>query len=58
MLSQEEDNDSEPREDSPLPSKAEALSTFPEGEGKKSADSCPEGEAENKAEQSEVNGND
>ena len=58
MLSQEEGKDSEPREDSPLPSKAEALSTFPEGEGKKSADSCSEGEAENKAEQSEVNGND
>ena len=47
MLSQEEGNDSEPREDSPLPSKAEALYTFPEVEGKKS-----------KAEQSEVNGND
>ena len=30
------ESDSEPREDSPLPSKAEALSTFPEGEGKKS----------------------
>ena len=80
------ESDSEPREDSPLPSKAEALSTFPEGEGKKSeanegrdmlsqegkdsepredltssvnsVDSFPEGEAENKAEQSEVNGND
>ena len=36
MLSQEEGKGSEPREDSPLPSKAEALSTFPEGEGKKS----------------------
>lgn len=93
------ESESEPREDSPLPSKAEALSTFPEGEGKKSeanegrdmlsqeegkdgapredltssvnsVDSFPEGEAEefggkatkgeaeNKAEQSEVNGND
>ena len=30
------ESESEPREDSPLPSKAEALSTFPEGEGKKS----------------------
>ena len=30
------ESDSEPREDSPLPSKAEALSTFPKGEGKKS----------------------
>ena len=28
-------SDSEPREDRPLPSKAEALSTFPEGEGKR-----------------------
>ena len=46
MLSQEEGKDGEPREDSPLPSKAEALSSFPEGE------------SENKAEQSEVNGND
>lgn len=76
------ESESEPREDSPLPSKAEALSTFPEGEGKKSeanedltssvnsVDGFPEGEAEefgekategkaeNKAEQSEVNGND
>ena len=58
VLSQEEGKDGEPREDSPLPSKAEALSTFPEGEGKKSearedltssvnsVDSFPEGEAE------------
>ena len=30
------ESESEPREDSPLPSKAKALSTFPEGEGKKS----------------------
>ena len=52
------ESESEPREDSPLPSKAEALSTFPEGEGKdsepredltssvNSVDSFPEGEAE------------
>ena len=56
MLSQEEGKDSEARED--LTSSVNSVDSFPEGEGKKSADSCPEGKAENKAEQSEVNGND
>ena len=44
MLSQEESKDSEPRED--LTSSVNSVDSFPEGE------------AENKAEQSEVNGND
>ena len=52
MLSQEESKDSEPRED--LTSSVNSVDSFPEGFDEK----APEGEAENKAEQSEVNGND
>ena len=52
MLSQEESKDGEPRED--LTSSVNSVDSFPEGFDEK----APEGEAENKAEQSEVNGND
>ncbi len=39
------ESESEPREDSPLPSKAEALSTFPEGEAEGFGGKGPQGEA-------------
>ena len=72
MLSQEEGKDGEPRED--LTSSVNSVDSFPEGEaeefggkategeaeefGEKATEGETEGEAENKAEQSEVNGND
>ena len=56
MLSQEESKDSEPRED--LTSSVNSIDSFPEGEVEGFGAKVPEGEAENKAEQSEVNGND
>ena len=68
MLSQEEDKDGEPRED--LTSSVNSVDSFPEGEaeefGEKApereaeefGEKAPEGEGKNKAEQSEVNGND
>ena len=56
MLSQEESKDSEPRED--LTSSVNSVDSFPEGEAKGFGEKAPQGEAENKAEQSEVNGND
>ena len=56
MLSQEEDKDGEPRED--LTSSVNSVDSFPEGDAEGLDEKAPEGEAENKAEQSEVNGND
>ena len=56
MLSQEEGKDGEPRED--LTSSVNSVDSFPEGEAKGFGEKAPQGEAENKAEQSEVNGND
>ena len=68
MLSQEEGNDSEARED--LTSSVNSVDSFPEGEAEEFGGKATEGEAEgvgkkaiegeaeNKAEQSEVNGND
>ena len=56
MLSQEEGKDSEPRED--LTSSVNSVDSFPEGEAEGFGEKATEGEAENKAEQSEVNGND
>ena len=56
MLSQEESKDSEPRED--LTSSVNSVDSFPEGEAEDFGEKATEGEAENKAEQSEVNGND
>lgn len=56
MLSQEESKDGEPRED--LTSSVNSVDSFPEGEAKGFGEKAPQGEAENKAEQSEVNGND
>ena len=72
MLSQEEGEDSEPRED--LTSSVNSVDSFPEGEAEEFGgkategetegeaegfgEKATEGEAENKAEESEVNGND
>ena len=56
MLSQEEDKDGEPREDST--SSVNSVDRFPEGEAEEFGGKATEGKAENKAEQSEVNGND
>ena len=56
MLSQEEGKDGEPRED--LTSSVNSVDSFPEGEAEGFGEKATEGEAENKAEQSEVNGND
>ena len=56
MLSQEEGKDSEARED--LTSSVNSVDSFPEGETEEFGEKATEGEAENKAEQSEVNGND
>ncbi len=56
VLSQEEGKDSEPRED--LTSSVNSVDSFPEGEAEGFGEKATEGEAENKAEQSEVNGND
>ena len=56
MLSQKEGKDSETRED--LTSSVNSVDSFPEGEAEGFDEKAPEGEAENKAEQSEVNGND
>ena len=56
MLSQEEGKDGEPRED--LTSSVNSVDSFPEGEAEEFGEKAAEGEAENKAEQSEVNGND
>ena len=55
MLSQE-GKDSEARED--LTSSVNSVDSFPEGEAEEFGGKATEGEAENKAEQSEVNGND
>ena len=56
MLSREEGKDGEPRED--LTSSVNSVDSFPEGEAEEFGEKATEGEAENKAEQSEVNGND
>ena len=56
MLSQEEGKDGEPRED--LTSSVNSVDRFPEGKAEGFDEKATEGEAENKAEQSEVNGND
>ena len=56
MLSQEEGKDGAPRED--LTSSVNSVDSFPEGEAEGFGEKAPEREAENKAEQSEVNGND
>lgn len=56
MLSQEDDKDGEPRED--LTSSVNSVDSFPEGEAEGVGEKATDGEAENKAEQSEVNGND
>ena len=56
MLSQEEGKDGAPRED--LTSSVNSVDSFPEGEAEEFGGKATEGEAENKAEQSEVNGND
>ena len=55
MLSQE-GKDGEPREN--LTSSVNSVDSFPEGEAEGVGEKAPQGEAENKAEQSEVNGND
>ena len=56
VLSQEEGKDGEPRED--LTSSVNSVDSFPEGEAEGFGGKATEGEAENKTEQSEVNGND
>ena len=50
------ESESEPRED--LTSSVNSVDSFPEGEAEGFGEKAPQGEAENKAEQSEVNGND
>ena len=50
------ESESEPRED--LTSSVNSVDSFPEGEAEGFGEKATEGEAKNKAEQSEVNGND
>ena len=56
VLSQEEGKDGEPREN--LTSSVNSVDSFPERKAEGFGEKATEGEAENKAEQSEVNGND